>query len=327
MAYHLKSGHHVPDELKRIAREELESAAANLRGEGGIDRSKAIHETRKSIKKVRAVLRLMRDELGATFGRENTRLRNLGLMLSGTRDAAVMIQTFDTVLDKFRPELGRRKLPSIRRVLVARKQEAEKRSSAVVERAAGSLRAAASRVKSWPLEEDGFEALAPGLERNFRRGRAALATAQKNPKAENFHELRKRVKCHWYHVRLLELLWTDVMTAYESSLKELETWLGDDHNLAVLLEKISSRFPAKKSEIDLLSGLIQRYQDELRKNAVSLAERVYAEKPNRFGTRMEHLWEAWESQPKSFKEHEKERRKGPASAPKAQKAVSRKSAA
>ncbi len=326
MAYHLKSGHHVPDEIKRIAREELESAAANLRGEGGVDPATAVHEARKSIKKVRAVLRLVRDELGTTFRRENTRLRNAGLLLSGTRDAVVMIQTFDSVVEKYRAELGRRKLPGIRRELVRRKQEAEKRSSSMVERAAVSLRAAANRVKSWPLEEDGFEALEPGLERNFRRGRTALATAQKRPEAENFHELRKRVKCHWYHVRLLELLWTEVMQAYECSLKELETWLGDDHNAAVLLEKISRRFPAKKTEIDVMSGLIQQYQQELRKNALSLAERVYAEKPSRFGTRMQHLWEAWESQPRSFKELEKERRKGPGKATKAHKVAGRNAA-
>ena len=81
------------------------------------------------------------------------------------------------------------------------------------------------------------------MERTFRAGRAALENVRENPTADNFHDLRKRVKDHWYHIRLLEGLWTDVMQAHEKSLKDLETWLGDDHNLAVLRERISPSPP------------------------------------------------------------------------------------
>src|SRR4051794_6121756 len=104
--------------------------------------------------------------------------------------------------------------------------------------------------------------------KTFRRGRKRLARAKKKPAPENFHELRKSVKYHWYHLRLLEKLWTDVLAGYEKSLKELETWLGEDHNLVVLRGRIESNpaaFGAARTS-QLALELIEKYQKELRAN-------------------------------------------------------------
>jgi CHAD domain-containing protein len=65
------------------------------------------------------------------------------------------------------------------------------------------------------------------LEETFRGGERALKRAKKRPRPESYHDWRKHVKDHRYHIRLLEGLWTDVMQAYEKSLKDLETELGD----------------------------------------------------------------------------------------------------
>jgi hypothetical protein len=59
-------------------------------------------------------------------------------------------------------------------------------------------------VKKWPIATDGFAALEPGFEMTFRKGRTAFALAQKRPGPKNYHDWRKRVKDHWYHVRLME---------------------------------------------------------------------------------------------------------------------------
>ena len=311
MGYRLARNESVPRELKRIAREELESAAVEL-GKSGKERAGGIHEARKCIKKVRAVLRLMRPELGDTYRRENLRLSRVGRRLSEFRDATAIIEIFDKLREKFQAELPPRSFKSIRQKLVARRARAERRSDAgeVLLKAAAMLRSAGASVKRWPLEREGFQAIAPGLESIFRAGRKARARAQKQPRPENYHEWRKRVKDHWYHVRLVEDLWTDVMLGHEKSLKDLETWLGDDHNLVVLRETIQaapdSYGPPK--EVAALFDLIAKYQKELRGNAVSLGQRIYEEKPRQFTQRMKHLWDAWEAEPKSLENLEKRRK-------------------
>src|SRR5262245_16918299 len=55
-----------------------------------------VHETRKSIKRLRALLRLYRGALGhALFGLEDSRLRELGRSLGGARDAVALRESLE----------------------------------------------------------------------------------------------------------------------------------------------------------------------------------------------------------------------------------------
>ena len=57
-----------------------------------------MHEARKDMKKLRALLRLARGELGEEiFGRENACFRDAARELAGTRDADVMLETLDAL--------------------------------------------------------------------------------------------------------------------------------------------------------------------------------------------------------------------------------------
>lgn len=301
MAYRLERGESVIAGLKRVVREEMDSADDHLSGKKKVRRDKAIHESRKSIKKVRALLRLVSEELGDVWERENARLRDIAHRLSEFRDAFAMIATFDDLKKTYENEHDGQ-LASVRAGLVKRHRQAgrEEDVAFVLKEAASSLSKASKRVKSWPLRTDGYAAIGPGLRQTYRAGREALARAGKDPKAVNYHQLRKRVKDHWYHIRLLEDLWTGVMVAYEKSLKDLETWLGDDHNLAVLRDKVVAEpsFFGADRDIELLVDLIDKRQKDLRDRSVSLAARVYEEKPRDFERRMHHLWDTWRNLPK-----------------------------
>jgi len=313
MGYRLERNESVPENLRRIAHEQLSDAAGQLVKKTGAKRAEGIHEARKSIKKVRAILRLMRPELRDTFAKENRRLRAAGRKLSEFRDATAIIEIFDDVRRRHASELPPNAYRTIRAKLVARRREAERRAgiAATSKRIAESLKQIDERVDSWPLQSDGFAAVGPGLEASYRAGRKALAEAQRRPGAANYHEWRKRVKDHWYHIRLIEDFWTDVMLAHEKSLKDLETWLGDDHNLVVLRETLRGmrELAGMSKQVAALSDLMDEYQKELRGNAVSLGLRLYEEKPRIFTERMQHLWDVWQAEPKSLEQFEKQQRR------------------
>jgi CHAD domain-containing protein len=302
MAYRLERDESVVAGLKRVVREEISSATEHMAGNKKVSRNEAIHEARKSIKKVRALLRLMRGELGDTYANENARLGDIARRLSEFRDAFAIIATFDDLKKHYKKETSNR-LQSVRAGLTKRSsgRDAEDVAS-VLEEAASALQKAEKRVKTWPLQTDGYQAIGPGLEEIYRAGRKALAAVRKDPHADNFHGLRKRVKDHWYHVRLVENIWTEMMNAYEKSLKDLETWLGDDHNLAVLRERIAAEPDAfgNPKDIELALDLIDKYQKELRDKSVALAERIYEEKPRELTRRMTHLWNTWRHEPKDL---------------------------
>jgi len=58
------------------------------------------------------------------------------------------------------------------------------------------------------------------------------------------------------------------MSVTEKSLKDLETWLGNDHNLVVLRARIVAEpaFYGKQKDIDLALDLIDRYQKSFGNN-------------------------------------------------------------
>lgn len=312
MPYRLKASESVPDGIKRIVIEELDSATEQLSRDDRKNRDEAIHEARKSVKKIRGALRLVQPDLGATYRKENQRLGELGRKLSEFRDAAAIIETFDSVIQKHKDGLQNNTLGSLRRGLEKSKDETEENSDIdkVVKGAIATLGGFRKRVNTWPLKTDGFRAIAPGLTARFRRGRKIMAMAQKDARPENYHEWRKRVKDHWYHIRLLENIWTEVMQAHEASLKNLETWLGDDHNLVVLRDKLANKPEdyGDEQDIRLFLALADQYQKELREKAISLGQRVYEEKPRQFTRNIAKLWDAWQHQPDSMKDEQKAER-------------------
>jgi len=298
MAYRLKPGESVRESLRRIAREELTSAASRLRQATARSRDEAIHEARKSIKKVRAILRLMRGELGGEYQIENRRLRDVGRRLAVYRDGSVMIET----LDQLGKQIGKnqandrttRTLAAIRRGLVEnkRRQQRGTRMTDAMRRAGEALLAASARVNRWRLVMDGPVALAPGMETAYRRGRAGLTAARRHARPELCHEWRKRVKDHWYHLRLLENRWNPATRAREKDLKQLETWLGEHHNLEVLSTKLAAEAVTRRKpdEAKLGRKLIGGLQHELRHKAIALGERLYSEKPEEFRKNLAALW-------------------------------------
>ena len=312
MAYRLKRGETIAEGIRRIVHEEVDSALKQLSHSQSKQRDKGIHEARKSIKKIRGAMRLIEPELGRAYNSENTRLQQVGRKLSEIRDATAIIEVFDELLEKHQEGLQKSAGAAIRRGLQASKVETERRAGIgnAVKSATAALRSIDKRVERWPLKNDGFAAIAGGLEKRYRNGRRAMSLAQKNGAPEKYHEWRKRVKDHWYQVRLLESLWTEVMQAHEASLHELETWLGDDHNLVVLcgkLEKAPEQFGGEEN-VKLFLALAAEEQKELREKSLSLGERVYERKSRRFVRDMEKLWDAWQQQPDSMKEEEKQRR-------------------
>ncbi len=261
MAYRLTPGAPLEGEVRRIAREELASAAEGLRREKGAARDEAIHEARKSVKKVRALLRLVG---GGIARRENARLRAVARKLSELRDAAAMLEVLGS-LD------GGDALAGVRRMLLERKRASDRKALPAVRSSAAALGRIAARTERWRLGGLSDKDIARGLKRTLRRGRRAMTRAARCAGDAEYHEWRKRVKDHWYHVRLL-----GADADREKQLDELSEWLGDDHNLAVLRGLL-----AGDSDAAAAVHLIARRQAELRERALALGEQLYAAKPRK----------------------------------------------
>jgi CHAD domain-containing protein len=283
-------------EIKRVLKEEVIRTAEQLRSARNPGDAEAVHEARKSVKKIRAGLRLVQTELGGVYRTENVRFRDLGRTLSDLRDAGAMVETFDGLRKLYRTQVDRRAWDSLRRILDKRRAETEHslNPQQLFEDYPRQLEAVAEQVDDWPLDGNGFAVIAPGLKKAFRRGREAMEEARRNPTPENFHQWRKRVKDHWYHDRLLHKVWGDMMGAYGDVLKDIQTWLGDDHNLTVLEGLITDANGQSGGEEGMknLLAVMARHQAQLRDQASIAGVRVYREKPKRVVQTIKFLWKA-----------------------------------
>jgi CHAD domain-containing protein len=291
--YRLRRGEQPASEVRRVARGRVESALQHMREESPKDPARAIHEARKDLKKVRSLLRLVRDEIGDDlYRRENSRFRRAGRLLSGPRDAQVKLETLEALVERFAGEASGHDWGPYAAGLRAEAEPGPGLGDRI-ERAAGEIEVGRMAVEGWPLESDGSELVAGGLRRGYRRGRKRFAEAASKPTDEAVHEWRKRAKDLWYHLRLLRDAKPKRIGNETDRAHDLSDLLGDHHDLAVLREDARGR-PRLLGPggIELLSTLIERRQRELLGEAVSLGERLYAEKPRSFAGRFERYWEA-----------------------------------
>ncbi len=122
---------------------------------------------------------------------------------------------------------------------------------------------------------------APGLTKSLyksvKRGMDAFAAAEDDPEPEKFHEWRKRAKDLRYQLSLLSELRPDLQE-YSKSAKELEQLLGDDHNLAVLVDLLREAQTSGGEELRSLHEQISGRQSALRGKARKLGKQLYGEK-------------------------------------------------
>lgn len=297
MSYRLEPEEKVTPGLRRIAHEQIDKAIAQLRHPEP-EPDEAIHDARKRFKKVRAVMRLVRDELGDTYRRENVTYRDAGRRLSDVRDSFVMVETLDLIREQYSDELADDAFSDTRQKLVER-HEATRRQTLQAEDAAtevaDTVTKAQRRIDELPLGQITYEDIAPSIRRVYKRGYKGLARSYQTRDPEEFHEWRKRVKYLWYHARILRRLWPDLMEELADQVHDLSDYLGDAHDMAefeALLEA-EPDLVSDEAAREVLSALMRQRRRTLEEKVRPLGHRIYAEEPNQFVERIGRYWHAW----------------------------------
>ena len=295
-AFRLRIDERVSVDIARIATAQIDEVLDRLEGRTDEELGKAVHESRKSLKRLRAVARLARVEIGTKdYRRANATFRDAGRRLSGARDAQVLIQAFDALAERYPAELGAARLGEFRARLVGEYESLGGNitaGSALFVEIAGDLRKASARVEKWSFKHSGFRAVAPGLGTAYRDGRGAYRVALRDPTPEHLHDWRKRVKDLWYSVQLLEAAAPKRMDKLAGSAHKLSELLGDDHDLVVLgehVERYRDAFPDEASAA-LLRGAAERRRMELQVRAFGMGDELYSKRPRAFVREVERGW-------------------------------------
>jgi CYTH domain-containing protein/CHAD domain-containing protein len=293
--YRLKSEESPSEGLRRIALGRVEKALERLDDAEGEGLAGAVHGARKDLKKLRGLLRLVREELGRkAFKAENGRYRDAGRQLSGSRDAEVKLETLLALHHRFDdlPGEGAKVweglLESERDAIAAAMRD--DREGRIAE-AREAIAAGRDEIGRWSLRSDSWALIEPGLSNSYGDGRRALRRAEADRSAESVHEWRKRAKDLWYQLRIVEDAWPALLGEVVDQLHQLTELLGDHHDLAVLAGDLGTREAV--GDRDALGAAIEKHQEELLDAAFELGHRLYAEKPKAFRLRIRRYWRAW----------------------------------
>ena len=296
-----RAGEHLAEAIDRVTDEQFD-VALGIADSPAQDRALAVHSTRKSLKRLRAMLRLVRDVIPEDcYPTDNQVLKLIGLELSAVRDSWVMSQTLGRIVphnpatDEALPELVAR-LESQYRATSRAVLDNEAQIVSIIEQ----LENAKKRSSRWvvlansdaPLPH-AFVSIRPGLERVYKRGRRGLHIVQGSPTDTLLHVWRKRAKYLRHQLEALNVLDPTRLQELEDRLERLTDLLGDDHDLAVLSARLTEDTSLRDGvDVDPVLAAIGHHRHELQAEAVELGATIYVDPTGKFISRLEKLWPA-----------------------------------
>ncbi|MFN7928909.1 MAG: CHAD domain-containing protein [Blastocatellia bacterium] len=259
-------------QLHQFAHQQIETAL-DYATNSAHDARLAVHETRRCLKRLRALLRLVRAAVGDTiYDRDQRYLRDLGQRLAALRDATAMQQTLDSLQNQAANALSGKSWRAFKKGVRGRQPRAEQILLVV----AAKLKVARSRIMNWPLETADESLLRKALRKSYRQGRRARKVARVEPQPEHLHEWRKRVNQLRHQLRILQII--QLVTEKEplQRSRALVEALGTYNDLAVLAARLSQlKVDERTSESQTLTQLIQTAQTKEEATAKQLGAKLY----------------------------------------------------
>lgn len=285
MAFVVERDEPLAGGLVRVGRDLADSALAHL-GRIDEDPEGAVHEARRNIRSLRAVLRLVRPLVGEeVYQRDKERLRSAGGILSPHRDADVQLAAFDRLAEGADgPERGDE--PRwIRRLLAARVTKPETTPADAAAEAAGLLRQTRTALDAWGegLGDEG-QAVRGAAVHAAERARKRYKRARKDPSAEALHELRKRCKDIRDQLRILLPLDERALGKLEQRYDRVCDLLGEARDFRLLSESLGAvrcELPEAGACVEALRLSADERARELNKKGLKKAERAARKGPGK----------------------------------------------
>jgi len=287
----MRGGGKAGESLRTVARGILADSGAAIADNTRPDAA-AVHEFRKSMKRWRALLRLLEPYLGEPGRKLRLEARDLARELARPRDAQAALNGLGDTL-KHDAKFSKRSLQTIRGRIEERRTQAENASlnAELYTRMTGYLRRAARAVDRWAVSQIGFDDTAERLTETYRRARRMIPDEWPEAAADDLHELRRRVIEHRHQMELVEPLWPRLGKVWVEEAQRLRDRLGRYQDLAVLTRMTAPRQPLAPWRSKLAGPIAERQSVHLAA-AARLGGRLFAERPKAFRRRLQAIWKA-----------------------------------
>jgi len=292
----LKRGEKVHDAIRLIVQKSIHTCLTSLIGDKSSTLTdEAIHDIRKQVKVVRSLLKLVRSDMGdRSYRRANRCLREANRPLSDTRDARVILATYNELMDRCGTSAPARM--RIQRTLEGRLRKMRARvagSTQTKRRIAQRLRTAEQLVCDCRASHGSWKKISRGVRNMYAQGRDAFEIAAADKSDANLHELRKRAKTLLYTCTFLRKVGPRPRSM-SADLKRFAELLGAHRDLAMLQRAAAPRWLVREGLLrEQLAGLAARQQASLCNRAWRVGSRIYGSSATAFVNGLHRDWKAW----------------------------------
>lgn len=260
------------------------------------DAQKTIHEIRRSIKRIRAVLRLIRDEIGYShYHRENLFFRDLARQMAPVRDSYVLCQTVKS-LETNHPEVISTNDYSFlkERLSIQIDQDLDRfiGSSGGFERVLTDIGQAEKRIDQYCLLRHDYVSIKKGIRRVYRSGRFHHSRIGSSFDTELLHEYRKTTKYLQFQMELIQPVYPKLLKAHAGTIDKHTELLGDIRDYDRLDFYIQNAVPKEihSTKRKKLLEIIRKRKEEMLVKVLARSQIIYAEKPKEFIKRIQVYW-------------------------------------
>lgn len=269
--------------LRALARKAASAISAEL---ARARQGSGVHGTRKRLKFMRSLLRLIRSGLGE----EAYRTADAGLRRAADAFAAARRRE---AMQEATAKLGATAKELAAIAGETHRDAAEpKVIAAAIDAAQAEIEALRSDIRRWRLPRNDCGSYARDASEAYRRARRGLRCGLAEADVDRLHSARRSVIHHLHHLEILGRLWPDMMRVWSGELERLREALGDLNDLEEL-EKIATApeaaFSSDESRKTALAAIEAR-RSALLATIASLARHLFAEKPGAFRRRIEAMW-------------------------------------
>ncbi len=258
----------------------VRAAAAQFPGPGE-EAPERVHDVRKTLKQARAIGRLFLLCLG-----EPARVTIAAL--AATRRQTGRARDLDVMAVRLKRLAPPAKISQPLMAAIEREREAALRARRGLAASAprARLNAIAKRVEGWDLSAVGRDEIVAAVTRTYRQAQRRARRAFDSDEPAALHAFRARVVDLRYQLALLACAWPEAVNAQAEGLDELREALGDFNDLYVLGQFAAERGQLPPQAMEDLTDRMAAKQKKLRRRAKAEFERLFAETPGAFATRL-----------------------------------------
>lgn len=278
VSYSINLNNNVEKQLQKTAFSQLKKSIEDIE-DNSLSIDKKNHQLRKRCKKMRGLLRIICPQLKnkGVYDSQNQYFKEVAKQFSAVRDKKILEKTFKKIVLNY--NLDENRYMQILKSIEAMEAQSEKS----VQNHFASYRAEYERnkknIKQYILKKKDSKALDKGIKKGYKKAKKLKKKAYKTPSDKDFHQWRKWVKYHWYHMRLIKKNEKCVFAQRVKLSGKLADILGDEHDISVFKIFVQDVKCVNRTEF---MGYLKQEQDILRKRAEKFGDILFCKKKNDF---------------------------------------------